>query len=160
MSVTPEESFRRGGEYGKYLTDRLNESLARTYASYGSPSEIGALSRERDALRSASYGAAMPRGDEFISGSSFGDSLGGEQSDPYEQIRAVTQSTYAQALADAAARRANAPNDFKPIPYNPIFEEMASGRYEVPQPAEMRVDTLRAQRRRRRRERERRNAMA
>jgi len=37
---------------------------------------------------------------------------------------------------------------------------MASGRYEVPQPAEMRVDTLRAQRRRRRRERERRNAMA
>jgi len=160
MSITPEASFRLGGELSKYLTDRENDLRARTYASFGSPSEVGALARERAALQSASYAASLPRGDKYSASAPFGTDSDDEANDPYAQIRELTQSMYAQGLADAAARRASAANDFVPTPYDPVAEKMASGEYEVPRPSRMRIRPLTAQQRRRRRERERRNAMA
>ena len=159
LQVTPKESFQLGGEYGKYLTDEVNRLRELNDQAYGSPSELGALSRERDAMRTSAYAASMPRGP------SSGGSYGTEESDPYAQIRDLTQATYASALADAAEKRAFADSgaeaDFLRQPYNPVFEKLASGDYEGPYPAsQSRVDTLKAQRRRRRRQRERRNAMA
>lgn len=164
LQVTPKESFQLAGEYGKYLTDEVNRLSELNAQAFGSPSELGALSRERDAMREAAYAASMPRGDAYISGLSSSGSYDTEEDDPYEQIRDLTQTTYARALEDAAEKRAFADSgaeaDFLRQPYNRIFEKLASGGYEGPYPVSQgRVDTLRAQRRRRQRER-RRNAMA
>jgi hypothetical protein len=165
LQVTPKESFQLGGEYGKYLTDEVNRLSQLNAQAFGSPSELGALSRERDAMRTAAYAASMPRGDAYISGPSYGNSYDTEESNPFEQIRDLTQTTYARALEDAAEKRAFADSGAEAAllrqPYNPIFEKFASGGYEGPYPvSQSRVDTLKAQRRRRRRERERRSAMA
>lgn len=166
LQVTPEESFQLAGEYGKYLEDRTRYAKELSDRAFGSSSELGALDRERDAMRTAAYAASMPRGDAYISGPSSSGFYDTEENDPYEQIRDLTQTTYARALADAAEKRAYADSgaeaaNFLSQPYNPVFEKLASGGYEGPYPVSQgRVDTLRAQRRRRRRERERRNAMA
>lgn len=165
LQVTPKESFQLAGEYGKYLTDEVNRLRELNDRAYGSPSELGALSRERDAMRMSAYAGSMPRGDAYISGPSSGGSYGTAESDPYTQIQDLTQTSYARALADAAEKRAFADSgaeaDFLRQPYNPVLEKFASGDYEGPyQVSQSRVDTLKAQRRRRRRERERRNAMA
>lgn len=160
LQVTPKESFQLAGEYGKYLTDEVNRLSELNARAFGSPSELGALSRERDAMRTAAYAASMPRGDAYISGPSSSGSYDTEENDPYEQIRDLTQTTYARALEDAAEKRAFADSgaeaDFLRQRYNPVFEKFASGDYEGPYPvSQSRVDTLKAQRRRRRR-----NAMA
>jgi hypothetical protein len=166
LQVTPEESFQLAGEYGKYLEDRTRYAKELSDRAFGSSSELGALDRERDAMRTAAYAASMPRGDAYISGPSSGGSYDTEENDPYKQIQNLTQTTYARALADAAEKRAYADSgaeaaDFASQPYNPVFEELASGRYKGPYPVSQgRVYTLRDQRRRRRNERERRNAMA
>ena len=163
LQVTPKESFQLAGEYGKYLTDEVNRLSELNARAFGSPNELGALSRERDAMRTAAYAASMPRGDAYISGPSSGGSYDTEESNPYDQIRDLTQTSYARALADAAEKRAFADSgaeaDFLRQPYNPVFEKFASGDYEGPYPiSQSRVDTLKSQRRRRRQER--RNAMA
>lgn len=154
LQVTPKESFQLAGEYGKYLTDEVNRLSELNARAFGSSSELGALSRERDATQAAAYAASLPR---YTPGSSSGGFYGAEESDPYEQIRASTQATYARALADAAEKRAFADSgaeaDFLRQPYNPVFEKFASGDYEGPYPiSQSRVDTLKAQRRRRRRQ--------
>ena len=160
LQVTPEESFQLAGEYGKYLEDRTRYAKELSDRAFGSSSELGALDRERDAMRTAAYAASMPRGDAYISGPSSSGSYDTEENDPYEQIRDLTQTTYARALEDAAEKRAFADSgaeaDFLRQRYNPVFEKFASGDYEGPYPvSQSRVDTLKAQRRRRRR-----NAMA
>jgi hypothetical protein len=160
LQVTPKESFQLAGEYGKYLTDEVNRLSELNARAFGSPSELGALADERDAMRTAAYAASMPRGDAYISGPSSSGSYDTEENDPYEQIRDLTQTTYARALEDAAEKRAFADSgaeaDFLRQRYNPVFEKFASGDYEGPYPvSQSRVYTLKDQRRRRRR-----NAMA
>ena len=116
-------------------------------------------------MGAASYSASLPYGDKYIPGPSSGGSYGTEESDPYAQIRDLTQTSYARALADAAEKRAFADSgaeaDFLRQPYNPVLEKFASGDYKGPyRVSESRVRPWKAQRRRRRRERERRNAIA
>jgi hypothetical protein len=154
LQVTPEESFQLGGEYGKYLNDEVNRLRKLNDRAFGSASEIGARGDERRALSAASYAASLPSGDAYISGPSSGGSYGTEESDPYAQIRDLTQATYASALEDAAKKRAFADSgaeaDFLRQPYNPVFKKLERGNYEGPYPvSQSRVDTLKAQRRRR-----------
>ncbi len=165
LQVTPKESFQLAGEYGKYLTDEVNRLSELNTRAFGSPSELGALAAKRRAGLAAAYGASLPHGDAYIPGPSSSGSYGTEENDPYKQIRDLTQITYADALRDAAEKQAFADSgaeaDLLSQRYNPVFEELASGRYKGPYPvSQRRVDTLRAQQRRRRNERERRNAMA
>ena len=163
LQVTPKESFQLAGEYGKYLTDELNRLSELNAQAFGSASEIGARADERRARSAASYSASLPYGNKYISGPSSGGFYGTEESDPYEQIRNLTQDTYARALEDAAEKRAFADSGAEAAlsrqPYNPVLEKFASSDYEGPyQVSQSRVRPWKG--RRWRRERERRNAMA
>lgn len=155
-SVIPPSAFQRMGEYGQYLTDRLNQAREARFQMVGTPAEIGARVAGRDAATQAAYASALPAGDQYSPGSFLTDAPGGDASDPYAQIREQTQNLYAQALADAAAKQAEAAVEPDPIPYSPVSEYFASGKYETPRVTESRVKPWRSARDERRGERNRR----
>lgn len=134
------------GEYGKYLTDRLNEARNLRFQMVGTPAEIGARVAGRDAATQAAYASALPAGDQYSPGAFLANAPAGGASDPYAQIRAQTQNLYAQALADAATKQAEAAVEPEPIPYSPVSEYFASGKYETPRVTESKVKPWRSKR--------------
>ena len=161
LQEIPGASFRYGGEYGNYLTNQVNRLGDLNAQAFGSASKLGAFSDERNAMGAASYSASLPYGDKYIPGPSSGGSYGTEESDPYAQIRDLTQTSYARALEDAAEKRAFADSgaeaDFLRQPYNPVLEKFASGDYKGPY--RVSESKVRSRKGRSRRER-RRNAIA
>lgn len=162
LQEIPGASFRYGGEYGNYLTNEVNRLGDLNAQAYGSSSEIGARGDERRALSAASYAASLPYGDKYIPGPSSGGSYGTEESDPYAQIRDLTQATYASALADAAKKREFANSGAEAAlshqPYNPVLEKFASGDYKGPY--RVSESKVRSRKGRSQRQERRRNAIA
>ena len=150
-SVIPPSAFERLDRYSNFLTDRLNQARADRFSMVGTPAEIGARVAGRDAATQAAYASALPAGDEYSPGAFLANAPGGGASDPYAQIRAQTQNLYAQAIADAAAKQAEAAVEPDPIPSIDLFKG-----YETPRVTESKVKPWRSERAGRRRRRERR----
>jgi hypothetical protein len=151
-SVIPPSAFKRLDRYSNFLTDRLNQARADRFSMVGTPAEIGARVAGRDAATQAAYASALPAGDEYSPGAFLANAPGGGASDPYAQIRDQTQNLYAQAIADAAAKQAEAAVEPDPIPRNKLFKG-----YKTPRVTESKVKPGRSGKDRRRRRRERRN---
>ena len=148
-SVIPPSAFERLDRYSNFLTKRLNQARADRFSMVGTPAEIGARVAGRDAATQAAYASALPAGDEYSPGAFLANAPGGGASDPYAQIRAQTQNLYAQAIADAAAKQAEAAVEPDPIPSIDLFK-----RYKTPRVTESKVRPLRSERAGRRRRRE------
>ncbi len=157
-SVIPPAYFERRTEYANYLRDRLNEARANRFSMVGTPAEIGARDAGRRAATQAAYASSLPAGDQYSPGAFLANAPAGDATDPYAQLRAQTQNLYAQALADAEAKRAEAAVEPSPIPDIDLFEG-----YKTPRVTESRVKPWKKGQnrgggggfRRRRRERER-----